>query len=154
VLISFNNCDKFIDSWLRSIHADVAERAFDDFLFAAYDSVRNHNGMIHFWDEGGTMVASVHTEPFYDGVLLFNLKTGPEFRRQGYATKLLKAVLTEIGTKSDRKIYVHIDKKNIVSMQLHQSMGFRVYADYGRLIDGTVSRQYFTLIYKINRSQP
>ena len=97
------------------------------------------------WTENNRYVSALRMEPFEDGFLLSGLETASNERNKGYATKLLQAVV-EYATDTNRlPIYSHIHKRNAVSLALHLKCGFTLFRDCGRLIDGTVSGNYYTL---------
>ena len=118
-----------------------------DLLYDIEESLNSHNGAVYFWKEE-TVVSVLRTEPYQEGVLLFNLETSKDYRQQGYATKLVKAVILDIRKNDNIPVYVHIEKGNIPSLHLHEKIGFQICAEYGKLIDGTVSHRYYTMVYK------
>lgn len=99
----------------------------------------------YIWTEEGKYVAAVRTEPYRDGILIAALETHPSFRRYGYATKILQAVLSERG---DAAVYSHVSKKNAASLQVHFKCGFEIISDTAVYIDGSISQRAYTLSVK------
>lgn len=144
MIVSVN---KFWDIDREMIQCVYNPAPLQDLLYDIEESLNCHNGTVYFWKEE-VVVSALRAEPYQDGVLLLNLETSKDHRRQGYATKLVKAVIPEIRRNGGKPIYVHIDKHNESSIHLHKNIGFQICAEYGKLIDGTVSRRYYTLVYK------
>lgn len=101
-----------------------------------------------FWvDEG--YKSALRVESYIDGMLLTGVETMPEYRRMGYAKKLLQDVIAYLRDNCPCKLYCHIELRNMASMQLHKKLGFRKILDYARYIDGTVSSNAVTLMLDI-----
>lgn len=96
----------------------------------------------------GKYVSIACTEAYEDGLLISALETAPDCRRKGFARKLLTAVVQREGGK----LYSHVAKNNTASLRLHEACGFRILKDSARLIDGTVSVRFYTMI--INENKP
>ena len=97
------------------------------------------------WTDNARYVSALRMEPYEDGFLLSGLETAPDARMKGYATKLLQAVKEYIDCTIRLPVYSHIHKGNTASLALHRKCGFTQHSDFGRLIDGTVSCNYYTL---------
>ncbi len=91
----------------------------------------------------GHYVCGLRMERFHDGWLLSALETAPDQRRKGYAFELVRMILEHY-----HPVYSHVDKDNKASLAVHRKCGFMQLYDYGRLLDGTVSNRYCTLIAK------
>jgi len=74
------------------------------------------------WDKGGKYISALRLEPWRDGYLLEALETHPDFRRKGYATRLMEGVLNQL--PDGTKVYSHISKTNIPSLNVHRRCGF------------------------------
>ena len=105
-------------------------------LFFECDNVFLATWVIH-----GALVSAVRLEPYRDGFLFTCLETAPEHRRNGYAAALLRAVMAE----TSGVYYAHVDKKNKVSLHLHENLGFYVIMDHAVHVDGSVFSNSFTL---------
>ena len=96
----------------------------------------------YVWIQGGVYVAAVRTEPYRDGLLISALETKPCHRGFGYATNLLQAVCLEhCGTN----LYSHVGKQNRASLRVHKKCDFEIVSDMAVYIDGSVSRNAYTL---------
>lgn len=95
------------------------------------------------WEENGQYVSALRMEPYQDGMLLEALETSPEYRKRGFAQKLINAALEE----SDEKIYSHVNKKNVQSLSVHFKCGFKKISDTAVYIDGSEAPWCVTLCY-------
>ena len=95
------------------------------------------------WEENGAYICALRLEPYRDGLLLTALETAPEFRRQGFAKRLICAVLAE---HQDENIYSHVSKRNAPSLRAHSACGFRKILDYAVHLDGSVLTSGCTLL--------
>ena len=96
------------------------------------------------WEENGVYIAALRLEPFRDGLLLNALETTPEYRRRGYAKKLITAVLEAL---PETKIYSHVSKTNAASLRTHEACGFQKIFDHATYLDGSVLRSSCTLCH-------
>lgn len=60
------------------------------------------------WEENGQYISALRLETYRDGMLLEALETRPDYRRRGYAKKLIDAVLPYY---PGLKIYSHVSRK-------------------------------------------
>lgn len=97
------------------------------------------------WEENGRYICALRLESYQDGLLLEALETRPEYRKQGYAQKLITEVQRLIGKE---KIYSHISHKNTASLAVHQKCGFEKIQDYARYADGSVNDRCGTYLYQ------
>lgn len=97
------------------------------------------------WQVEGRYVSALRLEPYRDGQLLEGLETDPDHRRRGYAGALMKAVLELPGVG---KVYSHVGKRNLASLAVHKSCGFRIIADVASYVDGSVDDRCYTLLYE------
>lgn len=94
----------------------------------------------------GKYVSVLCTESYDEGILISALETAPDCRRRGYARKLLLAV-----KESEKgKLYSHVAKSNRASFALHEACGFSVLKESARLLDGTVSGRFYTMVANEN----
>lgn len=91
--------------------------------------------------------AALRIEQYRDGFLLCALETAPPARRRGYATALIKAVLAYLAQREGMKVYAHVDKRNIASLSIHASCGFKRILDHAVYIDGSVLQSSCTLLW-------
>ena len=117
-----------------------AEDDFYDYLCDDFFLVKDSSYWI--WDEEGNYRSALRLEPYEDGYLLEALETDPDCRRKGYARKLILSVCNAL---PDTKIYSHVHKRNIASLETHRSCGFQICKDFARYVNGTVSQNAFTM---------
>lgn len=98
------------------------------------------------WTENGKYVSALRLSPFLDGQLLEALETNPQERRKGFGVCLIRALQETV--PAGTRIYSHVSRKNIASLGLHQSCGFRVVQETARYLDGTVSTRAQTLCWE------
>ena len=116
-----------------------AEQAFYQYLNE--DFFKTTGAVYAIWLENDTYVSALRLEPYQDGLLLEALETAPEFRKMGYAVRLIEAVKREF----PGKIYSHVGKRNVASLKTHEKCGFQRILDYAVYVDGTVARNAYTL---------
>lgn len=119
-----------------------AEQAFYQYLQEGFFSIPG--AVYAIWEEDGRYVSALRLEPYEDGLLLEALETAPAYRRQGYATRLIR----EVQRVFPQKIYSHVSKSNAASLAVHEKCGFCRVLEYARYIDGSVARNAVTLCYR------
>ena len=97
------------------------------------------------WECEGKYVSALRLEPYKDGFLLEALETMPEFRRLGYARKLIQSALKSISAEYRLPVYSHVNKRNQASLAVHAACGFENILDYAVYIDGSVTHRCCTL---------
>lgn len=101
------------------------------------------------WVHQGRYVSALRVEPYSDGVLIEGLETAPESRRKGFAKALLSHTIEYLKDQGILKIYSHIEKSNLVSVQTHMGCGFVKKLDYAVCIDGSVLQSTDTYCIKL-----
>ena len=96
--------------------------------------------------DGDEYVSALRLEQYKDGCLLSALETKPNCRKRGYGKSLVHQVLAQL--PEETVVYTHIKKKNEASIAVHTSCGFYTITDCATLLDGTVSREYLTMLYR------
>ena len=96
------------------------------------------------WEEVGEYRSALRLEPYKDGLLIEAVETMPEYRRKGYARKLLRAVQ---GRFRGKRLYSHVHKKNTPSLALHAACGFTRISEQAAYIDGSVNSRCCTLCF-------
>ena len=124
----------------------LAEQDFYDYLQNDFFCVND----AQYWIlvDNGCYVSALRTEPFQDGYLLQALETVPSMRRRGYATRLLRYVVTEIQKMTGLPVYSHVSKRNVPSITVHERCGFMKSQEYAVYLDGTVSSTAFTFVFR------
>ena len=97
------------------------------------------------WEEEDCYCSALRLEPYGDGLLLSALETAPALRRKGYAARLIRSVMQELGKKSPVTVYSHVSKKNIASLHTHLACGFEIVKDHAVYLDGSVTHNACTL---------
>ena len=118
-----------------------AEAAFEDYL--REDFFRVPRAFYGVWEENETYCCALRMEPYQDGWLLEALETKPACRKQGYAIKLVDAVLKQLPKGSC--VYSHVGKRNTASLTTHRRCGFVKALDYAKYVDGTVTQKACTM---------
>lgn len=141
-------CREVDDHTLLAIYAESLQKELTEagLLEDIRVSIRKHNGALFLWEHDGIFVSTLRCEPYTDGYLIYGLETMPDYRRQGFATKLVEATISYLAQRG-KSIYSHIHKRNKSSLALHKKLGFVEQLDYAKLIDGTVSQNYITAVY-------
>ena len=121
----------------------LAEQDFYDYLREIF--FRTKGAVYAVWVLEGKYVSALRLEPYKDGLLLEALETAPGARRKGYAEELLRAVQHRTG---GTKIYSHVHKNNIPSLDIHKKCGFRRIKEYAVYIDGSVNSRCCTLCHE------
>ena len=101
--------------------------------------------MYAVWEEEGVYISALRLEPYRDGLLLEALETHPDYRKQGYAKKLLLATLTLLTDMEATVVYSHIHKGNVPSLKTHLSCGFERISEQAVYIDGSVTNRCCTM---------
>ena len=99
----------------------------------------------YLWEHHGKPVSALRLEPYRDGLLLEALETHPLHRRKGYAKMLIKAALETVG---EQKVYSHVGKRNVASLNTHLSCGFQRISEQAVYADGSINDRCATLLYK------
>jgi predicted GNAT family acetyltransferase len=69
----------------------------------------------------------------FDWILVANVQTSKKYRRQGFASTLLKELYKDI--PKDKGLYLFVKKNNYKAINLYKKLGFKHIRDY-RLKDG------------------
>ena len=125
----------------------LAEQDFYQYLVQCFFSV---DGAVYaLWEEKGKYLSALRLEPYEDGLLLCALETMPQYRRQGYACKLIQAVLEWISNHGAIKVYSHVSRKNEASQRSHRNCGFRKILDHAVYSDGSVLTGSDTYLFEV-----
>ena len=112
------------------------------------DFLKIPDSNLFVWVADDRYVSAVRLEPFQDGVLISYLETAPTERGKGYGRTLVKESIDCLVGQGIQRIYSHVGKKNKPSLRIHLDNGFQIHEEYAKLLDGTVSQNYYTLVYK------
>ena len=98
---------------------------------------------LYVWEEERNYCSALRLEPYRDGFLISCLETAPDQRRAGYGSLLLSSVVK----KTNKPVYVHIEKRNNASISLHTKCGFVEISDHAVYVDGSVYQSSCTMRY-------
>lgn len=118
-----------------------AEQDFYQYLL--HDFFETNGAYYAVWQENGIYLSALRMEPYKDGCLLEALETHPQYRRQGFAEKLIRAVMP-----MGKKIYSHVEKRNKASLCVHKKCGFCIVSDQATYVDGSVNNKCYTLCFE------
>lgn len=121
----------------------LAEQEFYQYLKQVF--FKTDGAAYLVWEDAGRYVSALRLEPYRDGLLLEALETAPEQRRKGYAAKLLRAALE---FAEGQKIYSHVHKRNVPSLEVHKAAGFIRIREDAVYADGSVNDRCCTLCYE------
>ena len=124
----------------------LAEQDFRQYLQEVF--FRTKGAVYCLWEEKGCYVSALRLEPYRDGLLLEALETKPSCRKLGYATTLIQAAQQHLMRSENAKLYSHVNKRNVASIQTHKKCGFRVISDCAVYINGSVDYRCCTLLYE------
>lgn len=144
--VSKLNFSQLMQVYAQSNEVNAAERGssvldveqdFYDYLCRPFFS--QPNSFCAVWHEGGEYICALRLEPFKDGYLLSGLETRPEYRRKGYAGKLIEEALKMDMFSTRTPVYSHIHKSNTPSQRVHCACGFVKILDRAVYIDGSAN---------------
>lgn len=104
-----------------------------------------------YWvlEEDGVWLSAVRLYPIREGLYYLEaLETHPAHRRQGCASRLLRALIRELQTRGSFRLCDCVGAHNLASRKAHESCGFRVAAETGHDYlrdapdEGTVGMEY------------
>ena len=138
-----------IEELLRVYQEDILESENSFISYLREDFFHQKGSFYALWVVSGQYKAALRMEPYNDGLLLEALCTVPSERRKGYGYLLVAEVLKYLMIFPYKVVYSHIDKKNIASLKLHRKCGFRLFSEFARYIDGTVTQNSCTMYYEL-----
>ena len=140
-----DNAAEFYSDDDPSVGMMNAEQDFYQYLKEVF--FNSKDAVYAIWEENAVYISALRLEPYQDGLLLEALETHPDYRRKGYARKLLCAVLAYLKSSNYKVIYSHIHKQNFPSIKTHLSCGFARIAEHAVYIDGSVNSHSCTMSY-------
>lgn len=136
-----------------SQEAQIYEAEQDFYQYLSDVFFRQDRSFYAVWEDGGRYVSALRVEPYQTGMLICGLETLPEFRKQGYASKLMLAVLSYLAQIGILQVYSHVCKKNLPSLGTHLKCGFEIMKDYAVYSDGSVLHTSYTLLFEYKKSE-
>lgn len=77
------------------------------------------------------------------------LETAPEYRKKGYAAKMIEEVITLLGQRGPVIIRSNVDKSNRASLVTHEKCGFRIERESGiNCLTGEQRDYVYGMIYE------
>ena len=100
-----------------------------------------------YWvlEEGCVWISALRLYEVKSGLYYIEaLETRPDYRRQGYAFKLLCGIIEELKKQGAFRLCDCVSKKNTASLKIHEKCGFEAVSDigYDYLSDETDSRSF------------
>ncbi len=84
------------------------------------------------WEEAGEWVSALRLNEVEPGLYYLEaLETRPGYRRQGYAARLLEAVIDRLKAKGPFRVCDCVSKRNEPSIRTHLACGFRIASETG-----------------------
>lgn len=140
------NREKAVDEWPDLPEGLALEMAEQDFYQYLREGFFTTSGALYaLWESDGTYTSALRLEPYRDGLLMEALETAPEHRRKGHGEALIRAVLNRIG---GTKLYSHVHKSNVPSLNIHEKCGFQRIKEYAVYIDGSVNHRCCTFCHE------
>ena len=140
--VNRNSGNEFYGTYPENLRMLYAEQDFYNYLVVFF---REQSARYAVWDYEGCYMATLRTERYSDGLLLSALETIPEHRCEGFASRLIDAMVTHLKTEGGGKLYSHVSKSNQASLAVHQKCGFQIISDQAVYLDGTVRTDSYTL---------
>lgn len=86
----------------------------------------------YVWKENGVWISALRLYNIEDRFYYLEaLETNPQYRKKGYATQLLTAVINEMKLKGNFKICDCVGKRNTASLNTHKKCGFHIVSENG-----------------------
>ena len=106
------------------------EEGFLDFLKNEF--FKNINNRYYVLEKDGIWISALRLHIIKNNFYYLEaLETRVDYRRQGYATKLLESVINELKKYGSFKICDCVSKRNLASLETHKKCGFKIVADKG-----------------------
>lgn len=146
------NTEQLLAVYSQGLLKDPHQKGSAEQEFLCYlreDFFRQKGAFYAVWTVENVYQSALRLEPYADGLLLEALETAPDARRKGYAYHLLSEVLKHVQTLGCKIVYSHVEKRNRVSLHLHDQCGFVRLSDFAVYIDGTVTQNSCTLCFRL-----
>ena len=132
MIIKVNSIDdcKICDNFLTLLIQD--ERKYDttiDEKFVVKDyfiNMINNQNILLLYKNENKPIGYIFAKKTDDKYLIDGLYIDINYRNKGIATKLIKAIIKEIYSLGDYKIFINVLKKNKVAVNLYKNIGFIV----------------------------
>lgn len=112
--------------------AEAIKLVENDFCNFVKTEFLNGANIYYVLEIDGVWVSALRLNFLDDGFYYLEaLETAPNYRKQGYATKLLTSVIDELKSKGKFKICDCVGKKNAASLATHKKCGFKLVSEDG-----------------------
>ncbi len=130
--------------------ADAVRRVERDFLEFIRTKFFNGSGRT-YWvlEQERVWVCALRLAVVEPGVLyLESLETHPDYRRRGFAVRLLKGIMEKLKKDGPYKLYDCVHKNNEASLKTHEKCGFKIVSREGfNYLLGTQNSRTYGLQY-------
>ena len=109
------------------------EKVRNEFLdFLKNDFMPKPENTYWVWEENGVYLSALRLTEL-DGRLFYleALETHADYRRRGYAARLLKEVMNALKKEGPYRICDCVGKRNTESIRTHEKAGFRIVSEQG-----------------------
>lgn len=112
---------------------EAVRRVEQDYLnYLETDFLSSGENMLLIWEEQGIWVSALRLYRVCEGFFYIEaLETRPDFRRSGYAAKLLRETTEMLKKTGPFRLCDNVDKQNEASLATHKACGFAVVSDNG-----------------------
>lgn len=105
------------------------EEAFCNYMKTEFLDGKN---VCYVWEDKGLWVSALRLYLIENNVYFLEaLETAPNFRKKGYASQLLLAVIDNLKSNGEFKICDYVSKKNTASLNTHKKCGFKIVSETG-----------------------
>lgn len=117
---------------IADINEALAKVECDYLHYIETDFLANHQNRYIILDHDGIWVCGLRLCQIDDSLYYIEaLETHPEHRNKGYCAELLSGVIDRLKQRGQYTIRDCVGKENMVSLQIHQKVGFVIYSDTG-----------------------
>lgn len=124
----------------------IIEDGFMDFLKNEFYHLSE--AKYYILEENDKYLSGLRLNKIDDFYLMEALETAPQYRKQGFACKLINDVKKSFENKGEFVIRSNVSKKNIASINTHKKCGFIIEKDYGvNYFDNEKRENCYTMMY-------
>ena len=77
--------------------------------------------------ETGHVLSYIFSTYIKDEMEIHNIATHPDFRKKGYAKKIIRELINIAMQKKINDIYLEVRKSNVIARTLYSNLGFKAY---------------------------
>ncbi|MBE5906465.1 MAG: GNAT family N-acetyltransferase [Lachnospiraceae bacterium] len=125
------------------------EQKFHDYLKTDFFS--KEGNIYYVLEEEGNWISAIRLFPVEGKKNTFYaeaLETAPEYRRKGYAKKMMNLLFGKLKEDGSFEITDTVNKKNEASLKLHLACGFEIFKDPAVcVLNGHVDERAYTMRY-------